>query len=59
MRRRAFLGVLSGAAVAWPFAAPAQQAGKLALPFGSIFAGDAKDDPEQRSRLAAFWAGVS
>ena len=56
MKRRAFITLLGGAAVAWPFAARAQQGGRirrigvlLVLP---------EDDPEMTARLAAFRQGL-
>jgi putative ABC transport system substrate-binding protein len=55
MKRRAFITLL-GAAVAWPLAARAQQAGAMRrigvlMPF-------TPDDPEDRARVAALQAGL-
>src|SRR5207237_532025 len=51
-RRRAFLGALGGAAIAWPLAARAQQPEPMRT-IGVIVAGTA-DDPEYQARVGAF-----
>ena len=56
MTRREFLGVLGGAAAAWPLAARAQQPGGMRR-IGVLMA-VAEDDPETKSRLAAFRQGL-
>jgi len=52
MRRRKFLGVVSGAVVAFPLAARAQQ-GERMRRVGVLMASTA-DDPESQARIAAF-----
>jgi putative ABC transport system substrate-binding protein len=56
MRRRAFLGVLAGAA-AWPLSAHAQQSNKVRL-IGVLMAGS-EADPEVKARVAAFHQGLA
>ena len=56
MRRREFLGVLGGAAVAWPLAARAQEAERVRR-IGVLIAA-AADDPEFQARVAAFLQGL-
>src|SRR5438309_6948503 len=56
MRRREFIGLVGGAAVAWPLAAPAQQAERIRR-IGVLVA-LAQDDPQGQSRLAAFVQGL-
>ena len=56
MRRREFITLLGGAAMAWPLAARGQQSGQMRrigvlMPF-------AKDDPEAQARIAAFVQGL-
>ena len=52
MRRREFIALLGGAAVAWPRTAAAQQADKLRLV--GVLMGWASDDQEAQNRFAAF-----
>jgi putative ABC transport system substrate-binding protein len=52
MRRREFLGVLGGTAVAWPLAVRAQQTERVRR-IGMLMA-SAADDPEFQSRVEAF-----
>ncbi len=52
MRRRRFVGLLSGAAAAWPHAARAQQPERPRRI--GVLMGTAADDPEGRARMAAF-----
>ena len=57
MRRREFLGVLGGAAAAWPVAARAQQ-GERIRRIGILIPATA-DDLEFQARLAAFHQGLA
>jgi putative tryptophan/tyrosine transport system substrate-binding protein len=50
MRRRGFIGLLGGAAV-WPLSSHAQQPATRRV---GMLIGYAEDDPETKSRLAAF-----
>jgi DNA-binding LacI/PurR family transcriptional regulator len=56
MNRRNFITVLSGAAAAWPLAARAQQAERVRRI--GVLSGLAENDPEGRSRIAAFRGGL-
>src|SRR5947208_3105178 len=56
MRRRAFITLLGGAAVAWPFAARAQQ-GERVRRIGVLMRGSA-DDSDEQARLTAFLQGL-
>jgi putative ABC transport system substrate-binding protein len=54
--RRAFITLLGGAAVAWPFAARAQQPGRMRRI--GVLMNLASDDAEGQARLAAFHQGL-
>src|SRR5215470_16785862 len=56
MRRRQFITALGGAAVAWPFAASAQQGDRVRR-IGVLLAASA-DDPDFQARIAAFQQGL-
>ena len=56
MRRREFLGVLGGSAIAWPSATRAQQSDRIRT-IGLLVAGTA-DDPEYQARIGAFLKGL-
>src|SRR4029453_14797575 len=56
MRRREFLGALSGAAAVWPFATRAQQRERMRL-IGVLLPATA-DDVEFQVRIAAFHQGL-
>ena len=57
MRRREFLGVLGGAAAAWPLAARAQQAERMRR-IGVLLPA-AADDAEFQARVGAFLQGLA
>jgi hypothetical protein len=56
MRRREFITLLSGAAVAWPIAARAQQPERMRRI--GVLINLAADDPQGQVRLAAFQQGL-
>jgi putative ABC transport system substrate-binding protein len=56
IRRRQFITLLGGAAVAWPLAARAQQRERMRRI--GVFAALPADDPEWQARLAAFLQGL-
>src|SRR2546427_11171365 len=56
MKRREFLGVLGGTAVAWPLAARAQMPNRVRRV--GMLIGSAENAPEPQARLAAFRQGL-
>jgi hypothetical protein len=56
MRRREFISLIGGVAVAWPLAARAQQSDRVRV-IGSLNI-LAEDDPEAKLRMAAFKQGL-
>ena len=56
MKRRAFITLLGGAAVAWPLAARAQPVGRMRRI--GVLGRLAVDDPEAQARVAAFRRGM-
>jgi putative tryptophan/tyrosine transport system substrate-binding protein len=57
MRRREFITLVGGAAVAWPVAAHAEQADQMRRV--GVLMGVAQSDPEGQARIAAFRQGLS
>jgi putative ABC transport system substrate-binding protein len=56
MKRREFITLVGGAAVAWPVAARAQQPERMRRI--GVLMGQAEDDPEAQARVAAFEQGL-
>ena len=56
MRRRAFINLLGGAAVAWPLAVSAQRSDRFRRI--GVLIGLAADDPDANARLSAFRQGL-